>query len=553
MTAKIFRSILGAALAVLLLSFMVVTVVLYGNFVEVGRRQLRDELELAVRGTERAGDDYLASLGNRNYRFTWVDAAGMVLYDSDFSSGLLGNHLDREEIVEALETGRGDSSRYSDTLTKKMYYEACQLDDGSVLRVAASIDSVFSLLSDVLWPMMGVLFLALVLSALLARSMARKIVKPLNRLNLDKPEENDVYDELSPMLWRLGRQHQQIEQQIQELRRRAEEFEQITASMSEGLLLLDGKGHVLSINPAASRVFALEKSAVGRNFPAVEQSAEMRQAVESALSGEHREFRMQRNGLEYQIDISPIKNEGVCTGAVILCFDVTETAFAERNRREFTANVSHELKTPLQSIMGCAELLESGMVKPEDTARFLGNIRTEASRLLSLINDIIRLSQMDENSAVMEETVDLLSVAEEAVESLKDTASRRDVRVQLEGENCVMRGVRRYLYEIIFNLCDNAIRYNKDGGSVKVKVGVVDGRPTISVEDTGIGIPQEHQSRIFERFYRVDKSHSRSTGGTGLGLSIVKHAAAYHNGSIQLESECGRGTTIRVSFEGREA
>jgi len=314
MTAKIFRAILGAALAVLLLSFLVVTVVLYGNFVEVDRRQLRDELELAVRGTERAGEDYLRSLGSRKYRFTWVDADGRVLYDSDLSYDGLGNHLDREEIAEALESGWGDSSRFSDTLTRKMYYEACRLSDGSVLRVAGSFDSIFSLLQDVLWPMVGVLFSAFVLSAFLARSMALKIVRPLNRLNLDRPEENDVYDELSPMLWRLGRQHQQIEQQMQELRRRSEEFEQITASMSEALLLLDARARVLSFNPAASRIFALEKMVVGRGFPVMEQNAEMKQAVEAALSGEHREFRMQRNGLEYQIDISPIKSEGESAG-----------------------------------------------------------------------------------------------------------------------------------------------------------------------------------------------------------------------------------------------
>lgn len=548
MTAKIFRAILGAALAVLLLSFLVVTAVLYGNFVEVDRRQLRDELELAVSGTERAGEDYLGSLGSRKYRFTWVDADGAVLYDSDFSNDGLGNHLDREEIAEALENGWGDSSRYSDTLTKKMYYEACRLSDGSVLRVAGSFDSIFALLGDVLWPMLGVLFSAFMLSAVLARSMARKIVRPLNQLNLDQPEENDVYDELSPMLWRLGRQHKQIEEHVQELRRRAEEFEQITDSMSEGLLLLDSKARVLSINPAAGRVFSLEKSAVGRSFPGLERNEEMRQAVEAALRGEHREFRLERDGLEYQIDISPIKNAGECAGAVILCFDVTETAFAERNRREFTANVSHELKTPLQSIMGCAELLQSGIVKEEDVPRFLGNIRTEAARLLSLINDIIRLSQLDENSSEMRETVDLYAVASEVVESLRDNAASRNVSITLQGENTLLQGVRRYLYEIVYNLCDNAIRYNVDGGSVCVKVSTEEGRACLCVSDTGIGIPAEHQNRIFERFYRVDKSHSRATGGTGLGLSIVKHAVAYHGGSIRLDSEPGRGTCITVNI-----
>lgn len=548
MTGKIFRAIFGATLAVLLLSFLVVTAVLYGNFQDMGRQQLSDELEIAAQGSEKIGNDFLGSIGGRAYRFTWVDADGKVLFDSDISSEDMGNHIDREEINEALESGRGNSSRFSDTLMKKMYYEAWRLSDGSVLRIATSVDSVFSLLLDILWPMVGVLFSALLLSAILARSMARKIVEPLNRLDLDHPESNDVYDELSPMLWRLSRQRQQIDRHMQELRRRSDEFEQITASMSEALLLLDGKGRVLSINPAASRIFSPDKSAVGRSFLGMEQSAEMQQAVEAALQGEHREFRMQRQGFEYQIDISPIRNDGGSAGAVILCFDVTETAFAERNRREFTANVSHELKTPLQSIMGCAELLESGMVRPEDTQRFLGNIRTEASRLLSLINDIIRLSQMDENGFVMEETVDLYAVAAEAMESLGNAATKKGVRMTLEGESCVMTGVRRYLYEIVYNLCDNAIRYNTEGGSVKVKVSLSGEKPVLCVSDTGIGIPAEHQSRIFERFYRVDKSHSRATGGTGLGLSIVKHAVAHHGGSIRLESESGRGTTITVSF-----
>lgn len=548
MTAKIFRAILGASLAVLLVSFLVVTAVLYGNFVDMGRHQLRGELELAVRGTEKAGGDYLSAISSRSYRFTWVDARGNVLYDSEYATGELGNHLGREEIEEALESGWGDSSRYSDTRMTKMYYEACRLSDGSVLRIADSFQSVFFLLSEVLWPMVGVLLSALLLSAALARIMARKIVRPINRLNLDQPEENDVYDELSPLLWRLGRQHRQIKQHIEELRRRAEEFEQITSSMSEGLLLLDAKGRVMSINPAASQVFTLDKTAVGRSFLRVVRGGGLQQAVEAALQGEHREFRMQRNGLEYQIDISPIINAGERAGAVILCFDVTETAFAEQNRREFTANVSHELKTPLQSIMGCAELLESGMVKPEDTLHFLHNIRAESSRLLSLINDIIRLSQLDENSSEMRETVDLYTVASEAVESLREAAARRNVRIALEGNSAVMSGVRRYLYEIVYNLCDNAIRYNVDGGSVTVTVAAEGGKNILRVSDTGIGIPLEHQSRIFERFYRVDKSHSRSTGGTGLGLSIVKHAVAYHNGQIRLDSECGQGTTVTVTF-----
>ena len=548
MTGKIFRSIFITALAVLLLSFLVVTAVLYGNFVEVGRRQLEDELELAVRGTERAGEDYLASLQNRRYRLTWVDAEGIVLYDSDVSSGTLGNHLDREEIQEAMENGRGSSSRFSDTLTRKMYYEAQRLSDGSVLRLAAGFDSVFALLDNVVVPMIWVLFSALLLSAAVARGMARKIVRPLNELDLENPENNDVYDELSPMLWRLGRQHEQIAQQMQELHRRADEFEQITASMSEALLLLDSKGRVLSMNPAASRIFPPESCTVGRHFPALSGDEELNGGVEAALGGEHREFRMERDGLLYQIDISPIINQGERVGAVLLGFDITESALAEQNRREFTANVSHELKTPLQSIMGCAELLENNMVREEDVPRFLRNIRSESERLLSLINDIIRLSQLDEGGAPAGENVDLYAVAAEAAESLAEAAARRNVTLTLEGECTVISGVRRYLYEIVYNLCDNAIRYNVDGGSVTIRVDAVDGHGRLVVSDTGIGIPPEHHGRIFERFYRVDKSHSRASGGTGLGLSIVKHAVAHHGGRIRLDSVPGQGTTVTDTF-----
>ncbi|MBQ8827900.1 MAG: PAS domain-containing protein, partial [Clostridia bacterium] len=457
-------------------------------------------------------------------------------------------HMEREEINEALSFGSGESSRYSDTLTEKMIYSAKSLSDGTVLRISASLDSVFALLFDVLFPMIVIMVLSICLSAFLARRMAKGIVKPLNELDLEHPAENDSYEELSPILTKIGKQHRQITEQMNELTRKTDEFEQITASMNEGLVLLDKKGFILSMNSAARKLFGTDEVPVGRDFLTVDRSPQMSRAINDAFRGKHSEFREQKNGCEYQFGISCIESDGDTFGVVILCFDVTETAFAEQKRREFTANVSHELKTPLQSIIGSAELLENGLVKPEDTGRFIGNIKNEAERLVSLINDIIRLSQLDENSEPADESVDLYDVSKEAIDVLTVSAAKKQIELHLSGEPCVLDGIRRYLYEIVYNLCDNAIRYNIPGGKVNIDVRHDKGNTVLTVSDTGIGIPPEHQSRIFERFYRVDKSHSKETGGTGLGLSIVKHAAAYHGGIIKLDSTVGKGTTVTITF-----
>lgn len=548
MTRKIFRSILTAVIIVLILSFAVVTGVLYSHFAETGKSQLEGELSLAVQGVELNGEKYLENIEKRNYRITWVASDGTVLFDTQADASSMDNHIDREEIKEALEKGSGESSRYSDTLTEKMIYSARRLSDGTVLRISAGLDSVFALLFDVLVPMIIILILAIILSAFLAKRMAKGIVKPLNDIDLEHPAENDAYEELAPMLGKISKQHKQISEQISELRRRTDEFEQITVSMNEGLILLDKKGCVLSMNPAARKLFGIEETPVGDDFLTVDRSPRMSLAINDVFGGKHSEFREQRNGGEYQFDISRIESDAKTVGAVILCFDVTEAAFAERNRQEFTANVSHELKTPLQSIIGSAELLESGLVKPEDTQRFIGNIKNEAARLVSLINDIIRLSQLDEGSEPSTESVDLYDVASEVIDVLTVSAAKKQVELNLTGESCVMDGIHRYLYEIIYNLCDNAIRYNVEGGKVTIDVRSDKGNIVLTVCDTGIGIPQEHQSRIFERFYRVDKSHSKETGGTGLGLSIVKHAVAYHGGTVKLDSEVGKGTTVTIVF-----
>lgn len=548
MTKKIFRSIILAVIAVLILSFSVVTLLLYNHFSNVSSTHLTDELSLAVQGVELSGEEYLKELQSKNYRLTLVAADGTVLYDTEAESAAMDNHKDREEIREAFNSGIGESERYSDTLTLKMIYRAERLADGSVLRISATQDSVVALLIDVLFPMIVIIILALILSAFLARWLSKSIVKPLNTLDLENPADNDVYEELSPMLTKINKQHKQISKQMRELKKRADELEQIMTSMNEGLVLLDKSGGVISMNLGAKKLFGTDESSIGQDFLTVDRSLKMSRAVENALSGKHSEFREQRGGSEYQFGISSIESGGKTIGAVIICFDVSETAFAERNRQEFTANVSHELKTPLQSIIGSAELLENGLVKPEDTQRFIGNIRREATRLVSLINDIIRLSQLDENMESAKEETDLYALANEVKDVLTVSANKKNIEINVSGESCAINGVRRYLYEIIYNLCDNAIRYNNEGGKVNIDVHKDKNSVILTVEDNGIGIPFEHQSRIFERFYRVDKSHSKETGGTGLGLSIVKHAVAYHGGTLRLDSTLGKGTTVTVVF-----
>ena len=546
MTKKIFRSILVVATAVLLISLSVVTLVLYDHFENFTTAQLKSELSLAVKGVELSGKDYLENLSDDNFRITWVDENGEVLFDSKADAISMYNHIDREEISEAIDSGYGESDRYSETLTQKMLYSAYRLTDGTVLRVATSVDSVFTLLLNALVPMIIIFACAVIISVLVARRMAKGIVKPLNKLDLEHPTENDTYEELSPILYKISKQHKEIGKQVKLLRQKTDEFEQIISSMNEGLILLDVHGMVLSMNQAAKRIFSVTDSKTNCDFLTIDRSIEMSKAVNDALNGKHSEFRAQKNGNEYQFDISRIESGGKTLGAVILGFDITDKAFAERNRQEFTANVSHELKTPLQSIIGSTELLENGLVKPEDTARFIGNIKNEATRLVSLINDIIRLSQLDENNAPLAEEFDVADVAKEVADTLSSVAVKKNVTLEIKGECCMISGVRRYIYEIIYNLCDNAIRYNVDGGKVTVDIRKENGSTVICVDDTGIGIAPEHHARIFERFYRVDKSHSKETGGTGLGLSIVKHAVQYHGGKIEFQSEVGKGTKIRV-------
>ncbi|MBQ2245375.1 MAG: PAS domain S-box protein [Oscillospiraceae bacterium] len=544
MTSKIFRSTVFVAVAVLLCSLSVVMGVLYDHFTQVQVEQLKDELSLAVTGTEQYGNAFLENVEADRFRVTWIDTDGTVLFDTQVDQTAMENHADREEIREAMGTGTGSAVRTSSTLTVQTFYEAQRLKDGTVLRISTSQESAWFLMIGMLWPVALIAMFAIGLSAVLARRMARKIVEPLNTLDLEQPLKNDVYEEISPLLHRIHRQHNQITAQMEALRRKTDEFEQITGNMQEGLVLLSSEGTILSINPTAKRLFEAGDDCIGKNFLTIDRSSSLRTAVNDALDKGRGFARMKRNGRDHQLDLSRIRSDGVVIGAVVLAFDITERLRAEQMRREFSANVSHELKTPLQSIIGSAELLENGLVKPEDVPRFVGHIRKEASRLVDLIGDIIRLSRLDEGVELPKEAVDMLALAEEVKNDLGPGAAQKDVRVEVSGAGATIQGVRRLLYEIIYDLCDNAIKYNVPGGSVHVRIG----QNELTVSDTGIGIPAEHQDRVFERFYRVDKSHSKASGGTGLGLSIVKHAVAYHKASLKLESTPGKGTTVTVTF-----
>ena len=550
MTKKIFSSIMLTAACVLLASMITIVGFLRDYFGGIEESGLREELGIAAVGVGEDGADYLAALPDGQRRFTWIAADGSVIYDTKADVESLENHSDREEFKTALETGAGESVRYSDTLMQKTMYAARRLDDGTVLRVSVSTATVGALMLGVAQPMLAVLAAALILSAILAKHISRRVVAPLNELDLEHPldDSNAAYEELVPVLGRINRQRSQINSQLRELRRRTDEFTQVTGSMREGLVLLNEQGYILSMNPAARDIFAVDGDCAGKDFLTVDRSCDMSAAVRSAMESGHGRLHERHGGRIYQVDVSRIESDGAAVGAVILVFDVTEQENAEQMRREFTANVSHELKTPLQGIIGSAELIENGMVQPEDMPRFVGHIRAEAQRLVSLIGDIIRLSQLDEGEALPMEKLDLLEVAQAAADDLQAEAEKKSVRLSVSGEPVKLDGVRQLIYEVIYNLGDNAIKYNIEGGSVGINVSSDGKTAKLTVSDTGIGIAAEDQSRIFERFYRVDKSHSKASGGTGLGLSIVKHAVQYHGGRISMDSAPGKGTTITVSF-----
>ncbi len=548
MRKKIFQAMMAAAGSVLLASLIIILGCLYDYFGGLQEKQMQDELTLAAAAIEESGQAYLDDLNleSKTFRLTWIDAQGNVLYDTKADGSSMENHADREEFQQAIKNGFGGSSRYSSTLMEKTLYRAQRLADGSVLRISVSRATSGVLVLGMLQPILLVLIVALVLSALLSKRIARWVVAPLENLDLEHPLENDTYEELAPLLGRINQQRRQIDLQLAKLQRGNDEFTQVTGSMKEGLILLNERSQVLSINPMAQRLFETDERCVGEDFLTVERSPEVSAAIQTALQSGYCELQLARGEHIYQLDISAISSGGAVIGAVILAFDVTENARAEQSRREFTANVSHELKTPLQSIMGSAELIENGLVAAQDMPRFVGHIRTEAARLVSLIEDIIRLSQLDEGGELPFEVCDLAEIARETTDSLADAAEQRKIRLTFSGEPLGLCSVKRLLAEICYNLCDNAIKYNREGGQVMVSVSRVGEEAVLAVKDTGIGIPPEHQERVFERFYRVDKSHSKESGGTGLGLSIVKHAVQDLGGRIELDSTPGEGTEIKV-------
>ena len=549
MTKRIFRTVFVVAISIFIASAVLFMTVLYDYFSGIQQNQLRMQIDLASQGVEDEGLDYLKNLNIKDYRVTWIGTDGKVLYDSISEADEMENHFEREEVKEALSEGYGASSRYSSTLTQRYLYGAKRLPDGTVIRLSVTQNSLLILTLGMLQPIMIIFVIAIILSAFLASRLSKKIVKPLNELNLDKPLDNNGYDELSPLLRRIDTQQKEISRQSEELKQRQNELEVMTSAMSEGIILLNNRGTVLSINKAAAKLFGTDCFCIGEDIVSINRSLELAQLLNRAKNGEHSERVVELGCGQYQMMASPVISNNIVSGIVLLILDVTEKEKAEQLRREFTANVSHELKTPLHTISGSAELLANGMVKPEDIPIFLKRIYSEAQRMIQLVEDIIRLSHLDEGAEDMKwDMVDLYAVAEETINSLADEAESNGIKFELYGETVLINGIRQLLQEIIYNLCDNAIKYNCRGGSVFVGVKNENEFAVLTITDTGIGIPAEHQERIFERFYRVDKSHSKEIGGTGLGLSIVKHAAKLHNAEIELHSIVNKGTEITIKF-----
>lgn len=549
MTKKIFKSIFIVASITLLSAITVITGVLYRYFNGAQQAQLRSELQLVAEATEKFGIEYFDGMSYDRHRITWIDNSGNVTYDSYVDAETMQNHSDREEFIEALEKGKGSSTRYSATLTEETIYEAIRLKDGSVLRISTNYATALALVVDMLQPIAFILLIVIVLSGFFAHFMAKNVVKPFNELDLDAPLENDVYEELSPLLHKIHSQQSAIKQQMFLLKNKQEEFKQITEHMKETLVLLDNKDRIISMNQAAKELFCVEGDCEEKNFFAIDRKEEMRVALDEVKKKGKASFIANRNGRDYNFELSRIDADEVTQGIVILAFDVSDKINAEKNRREFTANVSHELKTPLQSIIGAAELLENDIIKEEDRPHFISNIRKEASRLVDLIEDIIRLSQMDEHLEMEKEEVSLCKIANEVRETLLDAAINKNIAIEVYGDDVNMLGVHSLLYEMLYNLCDNAIKYNNPGGYVKIFIEDANNSIILRVEDNGIGISKEHHEKIFERFYRVDKSHSKVSGGTGLGLAIVKHAVLIHDGKVIVKSKVNEGTVIEVIFD----
>ena len=539
------------ALVTILLSSLLVTIVYYANSDARMKSEVREETRFVRGAVELSGQDYLATVENTANRITLIDTDGTVLYDNQADPATMENHSHREEFQEASTAGAGEATRISDTIAEQTFYYAVKLQNGQVLRVAATTDSVFAAVLAVLPWILGVEVLVAVCTVLFSNFLTKKIVAPINRLDLDHPADNEIYDELSPLLGKISRQNEVIAQQMKSLREKQEEFTSITENMSEGFLVLDNNTDILSYNTSALRLLGAEAVPAESHVSALalNRSAGFRSAVDGALAGKRSEQLVRQGGRCCQVMANPVLRDGEVEGAVVVILDITEREERENLRREFTANVSHELKTPLTSISGFAEIIKNGIVKPEDIPRFAGNIYEESQRLVTLVDDILNLSRLDEADVQLErEAFDLSSLARDVAGRLKASAKKNGVVITVIGDKAEINGVKSIVDEMVFNLVDNAVKYNKQNGRVTVTVDSSSDGTALTVTDTGIGIPQADVDRVFERFYRVDKSHSKEIGGTGLGLSIVKHGAAFHNAKVSLQSTEGEGTTVRLVF-----
>ncbi len=552
MAKKIFRNTFLVTLIVILVAAMLITLVMYRVFDERMQRELANTTQIITRAFDKQGDElgYLQGMQLKETRITWISADGTVLFDNVADITLMENHAQRPEISQALQIGVGKSFRYSDTLAEKTFYYAMLQKDGTVLRLSSTQQSIIGIILGLLPAIAIISGVVLILSAVLAKRLTRRVLKPINELDLEHPSDNDSYDELSPILHRLHQQTLRINQQMSDLAKSQKELSVITDHMSEGLVMLSSKQHILSINKRAQELFSVtEEACIGKYVLMLSRDKALETVVQRAQTGDNAETMIELNGRVYQLLASPVYIENTLAGTVLLILDITEKSDAERLRREFSANVSHELKTPLTSISGYAEIMKNGVAKPEDMVGFSSRIYDESTRLISLIEDIIKLSKLDEGSIEMErQDVDLYALSLDVAHRLEPLAEQYGVTINVRGEAQHMFGVRSILEEMIHNLCENSVKYNKRGGKVDILVDREDGNPRITVKDNGIGIPPALQEKVFERFYRVDKSHSRASGGTGLGLSIVKHGARYHNARILLTSAVGKGTEVKLVF-----
>lgn len=545
MKNKIFRALVAlAAMAVLVASALITFLVSQDYFNET-KKELAQEARYISMGLESGGNDFLnkiAAENGSNVRITLIDKDGIVLFDNQAEAKTLENHAMRQEIMEAVAVGAGEAERFSDTLDKTTYYYAVRLEDGKILRLARTIDSIYKSVLQMLPIMGGIVIVVAFLASIVARRVTFNLIKPLDQVNLDEPLDNETYDELAPFLTRIAKQKRQLSKNLKKLRGKQEELTIITNNMNEGLVLLNGQQNVLFINESAAKIFGFSaKEVIGRNILTVDRAQEVQDLLQKVSQAGKGEGLYEKDGHFYQLSGSSVNG----SGSVILIYDVTEKMTAEKLRREFSANVSHELKTPLQSILGYAEIMKNGLVKDEDKQRFLERIHAEAGNMIELIQNIMELSRLDENKTLDEfEDVDLLKLAQSVTLRLKHKAQTKGVTLNVSGSSACVCGVQSILSEVLYNLVDNSIKYNKDNGKVDVKVQDGSEEVTVSVSDTGIGIGAADRERVFERFYRADKSHSKEIGGTGLGLSIVKHGVLFHKGRVELESESGVGTTI---------